>query len=155
VALWGVRHSPIPGRGSASHRAPRLLHATNYNPQHQIVGLTIDQASKHVDLGSVQSALLEASAHEVRAKQEALRRDLEQLDARAPLACEDPTRAGEIEAICAPFAQGAAEATPEERRAILDAPRCGSPWWAWSTAFAAWCPSWRRAGPWMGTPSTH
>ena len=58
---------------------------------------------------------------EVRATGDALRRDLERLEASAALARLDLPRAGEIEAICAQFAQGAAEATPEERRAILDA----------------------------------
>ena len=66
-------------------------------------------------------AKIEASLAEVSAEEETLRRELAQLEAQVALAQADLPKAEEIAQVCRAFAQGAATASAQKRRDILDA----------------------------------
>jgi hypothetical protein len=68
-----------------------------------------------------------------------LRQELLQLDAQAALAQADLPKADEIAATCRQFAEGVAEATPAQRRDILDVLEVQVTMQGWTTRSAAWC----------------
>jgi site-specific DNA recombinase len=68
-------------------------------------------------------AKLDASLAEVHEEETRLRDDLARLDAQVDLARAELPRAADIEAICREFAEGAKEATPDQKRGILEALR--------------------------------
>lgn len=69
----------------------------------------------------IDPAKIEASLREVSAEEETLRRELAQLEAQVALAQAALPKAEEIALVCRRFAEGAAQATPAQRRAILEA----------------------------------
>jgi site-specific DNA recombinase len=68
-------------------------------------------------------AKLDASLAEVHEEESRLRDELARLDAQLELARAELPRAADIEAICREFAQSADEATPAQKRSILEALR--------------------------------